>query len=103
MEAGQASRFGPYALLEMLGCGGMGEVYRARDLRLDRIVALKVLRSDRSADQRSRHALLHEARALSSLNHPHVAALFDIVSQDGCDCLVMEYVPGITLDRVIAS
>jgi Tol biopolymer transport system component len=103
MEAGQASRFGPYALLELLGCGGMGEVYRARDVRLDRIVALKVLRSDRTADTRSRHALINEARSLSALNHPHVAALFDIVTQDGCDCLVMEYVPGITLDRIISS
>ena len=103
MEAGPVPRFGPYALLERLGCGGMGEVYRARDLRLDRIVALKVLRSDRPGDQRSRHALIHEARALSSLNHPNVAALFDIVSQDGCDCLVMEYVPGVSLDRIISS
>src|SRR5512133_1572924 len=103
MEVGPDSRLGPYALLGRLGTGGMGEVYRARDVRLDRVVALKILRAERMSDPRSRQSLLHEARALSALNHPHVAALFDVITEGGCDCLVMEYVPGAPLDRVLAA
>lgn len=81
----------------------MGEVYRARDVRLDRIVALKVLRGDRMSDVRSRQSLIHEARALSALNNAHVAALFDVITHEGTDCLVMEYVPGSSLDKLVRA
>jgi tRNA A-37 threonylcarbamoyl transferase component Bud32/dipeptidyl aminopeptidase/acylaminoacyl peptidase len=95
------ARFGSFEVLERLGAGGMGEVYRARDLRLDRTVALKVIRA---ADQHRRDRLerfKREARAISRFNHPHICALYDIGEQDGEAFLVMEYVAGETLtDRL---
>ena len=71
-------RLGPYEILAPLGAGGMGEVYRATDTRLDRVVALKVLSSHLSADPQLRQRFEREARAISSLNHPNICALYDV-------------------------
>ncbi len=91
------TRLGPYEILAPLGAGGMGEVYRARDTRLDRAVAVKVLPSHLSANHDARQRFEREARAVSSLNHPHICTLHDIGSQDGVDFLVMEHLEGETL------
>jgi len=89
---------GSYQLLEKLGEGGMGEVYRARDTRLDRTVAVKLL-SPAAAGRPDRHERFRiEARAISSLSHPHICTLFDVGEQDGVAFLVMEYLEGETLD-----
>jgi serine/threonine protein kinase len=95
------SRLGPYEILAPLGAGGMGVVYRARDTRLDRQVAIKVLPAEFFADPRRRERLATEARAISSLSHPHICVLHDVGQQDGVDFLVMEYIEGQTLtDRL---
>ncbi len=95
------TRFGPYEILSPLGAGGMGEVYRARDTRLDRTVAIKVLPSHLAQDPERRARFEREARAVSALNHPHICALHDIGQQDGVDYLVLEYLEGETLaDRL---
>jgi Tol biopolymer transport system component len=95
------TRLGPYEIGEPLGAGGMGEVYRARDTRLDRTIAIKVLPAHLSSQPELRARLDREARTISSLNHPHICALHDIGSQDGVDFLVMEYLDGETLaDRL---
>ena len=98
MTASAGARFGPYELLSLIGVGGMGEVYRARDTRLDRLVAIKVLHPDLSErpDRRARFEI--EARAISSLNHPHICALFDVGEHEGRAFLVMEYLDGETVD-----
>jgi eukaryotic-like serine/threonine-protein kinase len=92
-----SQRLGPYEILSAIGAGGMGEVYRARDTRLDRIVAIKIL-PDRLADRAElRERFEREARTVASLNHPHICTLYDIGHQDGTDFLVMEYLEGETL------
>ena len=91
------SRLGPYEIATPLGAGGMGEVYRARDTRLGRDVAIKILPAQYAADPEWRRRLDREARAVSSLSHPHVCPLFDVGHQDGVDFLVMEYLEGETL------
>jgi serine/threonine protein kinase/Tol biopolymer transport system component len=96
-------RLGPYEILSLLGAGGMGEVWKARDTRLDRIVAVKVLPEQLSADLQLRARLDREARAISSLNHPHICALYDVGHQDGIDFLVLEYLEGRTLADRIAT
>jgi Tol biopolymer transport system component len=100
LEAGR--RLGPYEILTPLGQGGMGEVYRARDTRLDRTVALKVLPAHLAGDSDLRQRFEREARAVSSLNHPHICALFDVGRQDGTDFLVMEHLEGETLAERLA-
>jgi serine/threonine protein kinase len=90
-------RLGPYEILAPLGAGGMGEVYRARDRRLDRIVAIKVLSAATSLRPEARLRFEREARAVASLNHPHICALHDIGHDDGVDFLVMQYLEGETL------
>ncbi|HXW06431.1 MAG TPA: protein kinase [Vicinamibacterales bacterium] len=88
------TRLGPYTIVTPIGAGGMGEVYRARDTRLDRTVAIKVLPS---TDEELRQRFAREARAIASLTHPHVCTLFDVGHEDGTDFLVMEYLEGQTL------
>jgi len=91
------TRLGPYVVEELLGAGGMGEVYRARDTRLDRTVAIKVVPAHLSFDPLRRQRFEREARAISSLQHPNICTLYDVGSQDGTDYLVMEYLEGETL------
>src|SRR5215831_14236088 len=88
---------GPYEILAPLGAGGMGEVYRARDPRLNRVVAIKVLPSHLADKPELRQRFEQEARAIAALNHPHICVLHDIGHQDGTDYLVMEYLEGETL------
>jgi serine/threonine protein kinase len=90
-------KLGPYEIQSPLGAGGMGEVYRARDVRLDRTVAVKVLASHLSSSPELKQRMEREARAISSLNHPNICHLYDIGSQDGNDYLVMEFLEGETL------
>jgi Tol biopolymer transport system component len=90
-----------YRILEPLGSGGMGEVYKARDTRLDRLVAIKILRQDLAASSDRKHRFLQEAKAASALNHPNIVTVYDIFEHEGTDCLVMEYVPGKTLLKLI--
>ncbi|MEE9471683.1 MAG: serine/threonine-protein kinase, partial [Gemmatimonadota bacterium] len=85
---------GPYEIIEPAGAGGMGEVYRARDTRLDRTVAVKVLPSHLSSNPDLRQRLEREARAISALSHPNICTLYDIGHQDGIDYLVMEHLEG---------
>ncbi len=84
-------RLGPYEILSAIGAGGMGEVYRARDTRLERTVAIKVLPAHLSSDPDRRERLDREVRAISSLNHPHLCTLYDVGHQDGASYLVMEF------------
>src|SRR5215475_8501577 len=90
-------RLGPYEIVTSLGAGGMGEVYKARDTRLERIVAIKVLPDGAGALPEVRQRFEREARVVSALNHAHICSLFDIGHQDGIDYLVMEYLEGETL------
>ncbi|HEX3232095.1 MAG TPA: serine/threonine-protein kinase, partial [Pyrinomonadaceae bacterium] len=95
------TRLGPYEILSPIGAGGMGEVYRGRDTRLDRIVAIKVLPDHHSSNVELRQRFEREARAVSSLNHPHICALYDVGHQDGIDYLVVEFIEGVPLsDRL---
>jgi len=88
---------GPYRILALLGAGGMGEVYKASDTRLNRTVAIKVLPQHVSGDQEFRQRFEREARTVASLSHPHICSVFDVGRQDGTDYLVMEYLDGETL------
>ena len=94
---------GHYRILERAGSGGMGEVYRARDERLERDVAVKVLPSALVADESVRKRLRKEARALSKLSHPNIEILFELGSTEGAEYLVVEYVPGVTLGARLAE
>ena len=97
MAVTAGTKLGPYEIQSPLGTGGMGEVYRARDTRLDRVVAVKVLASHLSSSPELKQRMEREARAISSLNHPHICQLYDIGSHDGTDFLVMEFLEGETL------
>jgi Tol biopolymer transport system component len=92
------ARLGPYEIRSLIGVGGMGQVYAARDTRLDRAVAIKVLLNDEVERPDRRRRFESEARAISSLHHPHICALFDVGEQDGTAFFVMEYLEGETLD-----
>jgi eukaryotic-like serine/threonine-protein kinase len=95
------TRLGPYEVLSALGAGGMGEVYKARDTRLDRTVAVKILPQMLAADPQFRERFDREARAISQLDHPHICALYDVGTQAGMAYLVMQYLEGETLaDRL---
>ena len=95
LQAG--TRLGPYEVLSLIGAGGMGEVYQARDTRLDRIVALKVLAPELSGDAEFRARFAHEAKAISALSHPHICGLFDIGRDHDTEFLVLEFLEGETL------
>jgi Tol biopolymer transport system component len=99
----EGTRLGPYVLGPLIGEGGMGEVYRARDSRLDRDVAIKLLPADLAHDPERLRRTEREARVLASLNHPNIAALFGIEEGDGLTGLVLELVPGVTLHQHIAA
>src|SRR5579862_5464255 len=95
------TRLGPYEILGELGAGGMGEVYRARDTRLDRTVAIKILPEHLCSDPGRRARFEREARTISALSHPNICALFDIGDQDAIHYVVLEYLEGKTLaDRI---
>src|SRR3954468_12831592 len=95
------TRLGPYEVISLLGAGGMGEVYRARDTRLGREVAIKVLPADRVADADRRRRFAQEAQAASALNPPHIITIYEIESAGENDFIVMEYVRGESLDGLI--
>src|SRR5499425_85817 len=99
MPLAPGTHLGPYEITTPLGAGGMGEVYRARDTRLERSVAIKILPEQLSKDPTRRQRFEREAKAISCLNHPHICVLHDIGSQDGIDYLVMECVEGETLAK----
>ena len=90
-------RLGPYEILAPLGSGGMGEVYRARDRRLDRLVAIKVIKTAHHDDPRARERFDREAKVVAALDHPHICAVYDVGHDDGVDYLVMQYLEGETL------
>ena len=94
-------RLGHYEILEKLGSGGMGEVYKARDSRLERLVAVKVLPANKVADAMRKQRFIQEARAASALNHPNIVTIYDIPEEEGVIFLVMEYVQGKSLETVI--
>ena len=99
MPLAPGTQLGPYELVGPLGSGGMGEVYRARDTRLERTVAIKILPARFSSDPVCKQRFEREAKTISSLNHPHICVLHDVGHQDGIDYLVMECVEGETLAK----
>jgi eukaryotic-like serine/threonine-protein kinase len=99
MPLAPGSKLGPYEIVVPLGAGGMGEVYRARDTRLERSVAVKILPAQFSSDPVRKQRFEREAKTISSLNHPHICVLYDVGHQDGMDYLVMECVDGETLAK----
>ncbi len=99
MALAPSSRLGPYEIVGPLGAGGMGEVYRAKDTRLDRTVAIKILPAHLSSDPIRKQRFEREAKTISSLNHPHICVLYDVGHQDGMDYLVMECIEGETLAK----
>jgi hypothetical protein len=101
MALSAGTRLGPYEILALLGAGGMGEVYRAKDTRLDRIVAIKVLSASRVGDEDHRRRFILEAKAVSALNHPNIATLYELDAAGGVDFLVLEYVAGKQLGQMI--
>jgi serine/threonine protein kinase/Tol biopolymer transport system component len=103
MALTSGTKLGPYEIVSLLGAGGMGEVYRARDTRLERDVAIKVLPASLSSDSSLRQRLEREAKAVSKLSHPHICTLHDIGHQDGVDFLVMELVDGETLEHKLTK
>src|ERR1043165_2377400 len=92
---------GHYRILEKIGSGGMGEVYKARDTRLNRPVAIKVLLPDKVANIERKRRFIQEAQSASALNHPNIVVIHDINEEKGVDYMVMEYIPGKTLDAAI--
>src|SRR6266851_2556659 len=97
MSLASGTKLGPYEIQSPLGAGGMGEVYRALDTRLDRAVAIKILPDHLSSNPEARQRFDREARAISSLNHANICTLHDVGHQDGIDYLVMEFLEGETL------
>jgi serine/threonine protein kinase len=103
MPLSTGRRLGPYEIVSAIGAGGMGEVYRARDTRLDRMIAIKTLPDTLSRDVDRRSRFQREARAIAALSHPHICALHDIGEHDGVDFLVMELLEGETLSHRLAA
>ncbi|MGH9719473.1 MAG: protein kinase domain-containing protein, partial [Bryobacteraceae bacterium] len=102
MPVGAGSHLGPYEILSAIGAGGMGEVYRARDRRLDRTIAVKVLAPNLSGNPEYRQRFEREARTVAALSHPHICPVYDIGAHDGLDYLVMEYLEGENLAARVA-
>ena len=98
MRLSAGARLGPYEVIAPLGAGGMGEVYKARDTRLDRTVAIKILPEALAADPQFRERFDREARAISQLDHPHICPLFDVGEHNSTAFLVMQYLEGETLE-----
>src|SRR6266571_4750970 len=94
-------RLGHYEVVAKLGQGGMGVVWKARDIRLDRFVALKFLPAAKMSDPERKRRFVQEARAASALNHPNIITIYDIDQADGADFIAMEFVPGKALDQLI--
>src|SRR5881628_2001324 len=99
MALSPGTHLGPYEIQSALGAGGMGEVYKARDTRLDRTVAIKILPASLAADPQFRDRFDREARAISQLDHPHICALYDVGEERGTAFLVMQYLEGETLAK----
>ena len=97
MPLAPGNQLGPYEIVSPLGAGGTGEVYRARDTRLEQTVAIKILPAQVSADSIRKQRFEREAKTISQLNHPHICVLYDIGHHDGIDYLVMECAEGETL------
>src|SRR5207248_3410232 len=102
MPIGPGTRLGPYEVVAAIGAGGMGEVYRARDTKLNRDVALKILPATFASDPDRLARFRREAQVLASLNHPHIGAIYGIEEANGRHFLVLELVDGQSLDRRIA-
>src|SRR5262244_480990 len=103
MALTSGTRLGPYEILSPLGAGGMGEVYRARDARLSRSVAFKVLPESLSAEKKRLQRFEKEARAASALNHPNIVTIYEVGSSDGTSYIAMELVEGRTLRELIRT
>jgi eukaryotic-like serine/threonine-protein kinase len=103
MALASGTKFGPYEIDSLLGMGGMGEVYSARDARLQRTVAIKILPSHLSANPEVRSRFEQEAKSISALQHPNICVVHDIGSQDGVEFMVMEYVNGQTMDQAVPT
>src|SRR5262245_20134090 len=103
MTFSAGTRIGPYEIVSALGAGGMGEVYKALDSRLERTVALKVMRSGMSSDENHRNRFLREARATAAFSYPGIAAMYDAGESEALLYLAMEYVPGHTLQYEVAK
>lgn len=101
MPLASGTRLGPYEIVAPVGVGGMGEVYKGRDTRLDRTVAIKILPSELSGDASRRQRFEREAKVISSLNHPHICTLYDIGQQDSVDFIVMEFLEGESLAELL--
>src|SRR5262244_3689010 len=99
MALTSGAKVGPYEIIAPLGAGGMGEVYRARDTRLERTVAIKILPAHLSSDPGRKQRFEREAKTISGLNHPHICVLYDVGQQDGIDYLVMEFLEGESLAK----
>ena len=102
MRLQSGTRLGPYEIIALIGAGGMGEVYQARDTRLDRRVAVKVLSPQLASDAEFRARFAREAKSISALNHPHIGGLYDIGREHDIEYLILEFLEGETLDRRIA-
>src|SRR5437667_4808336 len=103
MALSAGTRLGPYEIVAPLGAGGMGEVYKARDTRLDRTVAVKVLPPDVAADSERNARFEREARAVAALQHPNICTIYDVgPTTEGVSFLVMELLQGETLQRHLA-
>src|SRR6266850_1013602 len=103
MSLSPGARLGPYEIIAAIGAGGMGEVYRARDTRLERTVAIKVLPDSFALDAELRERFAREAKVISSLDHPNICVLHDVGDHDGTAFLVMQYLEGDTLEQRLAA
>src|SRR5690349_10104859 len=97
MPVQPGTKFGPYEIISQVGAGGMGEVYKAADTRLNRVVAIKVLPPHFAANAEMKQRFEREAQTIAKLNHPHICVLHDVGTHDGSHFLVMEYLEGETL------